>query len=174
MKTEERINVKADDEKFIEELCRDTWEMLYKYVYFKVQNKEEAEDITQETYIKAITYIKKNNIKVDKIMSFLRFVSLNILRDRWRKGKRQGIVINFDEISPEETAISDPIEHMDQRKVIEDALKLLNEDQRTVVDLRILKGYTVAETAKKMNMVESTVRVLQYRALQKLSKLLKQ
>lgn len=173
MQTEKNANVKVDDEKSIEELCQETWEALYRYVYFKVQNREEAEDITQETYIKAISYIKKNNIKIDKIMSFLRTVSLNVLRDRWRKGKKQGIAINFNDINPEETAVEDNTEAMIQSEMIQHSLQLLNEEYRIVIDLRILQGYSVSETAKLMNKKESTVRVLQYRAVQNLAKILK-
>ena len=119
MREFEKTNVvKVDDEKSIEELCDATWEPLYRFIYFKVQNREEAEDIIQE-----------------------------------------------------EIAIEDAIEDMAKRQVIENALKLLDEDQRTVIDLRILKGYSVADTAKLMNKKEHNIRVLQYRALQNIRKI---
>lgn len=171
--TNEKNNIRIKDEKNIEHLCSNTWEPLYRFVYFKVQNREEAEDITQETYIKAISYMKKNNVKIDKIMGFLKTISLNVLRDKWRKGKRQGQLINIEDISPMEAATEDHAENMGQREAIENAMKLLNEEKRLVIDLRILKGYSAADTAKYMNMTEGNVRVLQYRALQKLAKLLK-
>jgi RNA polymerase sigma-70 factor, ECF subfamily len=170
---EENSIMKIDDEKSIEQLCSDTWESLYRFVYYKVQNREEAEDITQETYIKAISYIKKNNVKIDKVISFLKTVSLNVLRDRWRKGKRSGIAVNLDDINQEEASVDDTVEDMVQREVIQNALKQLNEEQRTVIELRILKGYSVADTARKMDKKETNVRVLQYRALQNLNKILK-
>lgn len=165
--------MKVENEISIEKLCESTWEPLYRFVYFKVQNREEAEDITQETYIKAISYIKKNDVKIDKIISFLKTVSLNVLRDKWRKGKRQGITTNIEDINPVETAVEDPTEDIGQREIIENALKQLNDEQRTVIELRILEGYSVAETAERMDKTESNVRVLQYRALQKLTKILK-
>lgn len=165
--------MKVEDEKSIERLCESTWMPLYRFVYYKVQNKEEAEDITQETYIKAISYMKKNDVKIDKIMGFLKTVSLNVLRDRWRKGKRQGTFINIEDINPEEASVEDPTEDLGQREAVENALKMLNEEHRLVIDLRILKGYSVADTAKKMDKTESNVRVLQHRAIQKLTKILK-
>jgi RNA polymerase sigma-70 factor (ECF subfamily) len=168
-----KINMNAKDEKDFEELCSTTWESLYSFVYFKVQNREEAEDITQETYIKAISYIKKNRVNIDKIMGFLKVVSLNVLRDKWRKGKRQGKLISIENMNPLDAASEDPTESFGQREVIENAMMLLSEEQRTVVELRILKGFSVIDTANKMNQSESNVRVLQYRAIKKLSKLLK-
>ena len=166
-------NVKIDDEKDVEQLCLNTWEPLYRFVYFKVQNREEAEDITQETYIKAISYMKKNNIKIDKFISFLKAVALNVLRDKWRKSKRQEMPINIEDINPVESSVDDQTELMGQREIIQNALMMLKEDQRTVVDLRILKGYSAADTAKKMDITEGNVRVLQYRALQNLTRILK-
>ena len=40
--------------KWIEKLCMDTWRETYRFIYYKVGNREEAEDITQETYAKAM------------------------------------------------------------------------------------------------------------------------
>lgn len=81
--------------------------------------------------------------------------------------------VNIDEISLMEAAVEDPAEDMGQSEIIQNALRLLNEEQRAVIDLRILKGYSMADTAKRMNKSEGNVRVLQYRALQKLTSLLK-
>ena len=52
---------KEGDLKAIENICVVTWEPLYRFIYYKVQNREEAEDITQETYVKTLTYLQKNN-----------------------------------------------------------------------------------------------------------------
>lgn len=167
------INTQEGDLKSIEEICSATWKPLYRFIYYKVQNREEAEDITQETYFKAISYIRKNNINKDKYISFLKTVSLNVLRDKWRKNKRHGININIEAVNPEEIASEDPSETIAQRELIQNALKLLSLEQRTVIELRILKGYSVADTAKKMNKNENNIRVLQYRALQNLTEILK-
>lgn len=173
MGTDKNIYLKVEDEKDIENLCSSSWEPIYRFVYFKVQNREEAEDITQETYIKAISYMQKNNVKIDKFISFLKTVSLNVLRDKWRKGKGHGHLVNIDDVNPDETAVKNPTEEVGQREMIQNALMMLNEEQRTVIDLRILKGYSVADTAKKMDKTERNVRVLQYRAIQNLTKILK-
>ena len=67
-----------------------------------------------------------------------------------------------------------PAESSMQRQMVEDALMRLNKDQRAIVELRIIQGYSVAETARLMNMKEEAVRVVQYRALRKLAELLKE
>lgn len=161
-------------DKSIEELCAATWESLYRFIYYKVQNREEAEDITQETYVKAISYIQRHNATIEKHLAFLKTVSLNILKDKWRKKKRHGTPIDFDEISPEKTALADPTGTLAEREWIENALKLLKKEHRDVITYRILKGYSLAETAKLMNRKENNISVLQYRAIQHLTKIMKQ
>lgn len=161
------------DLKSIEELCKSTWEPLYRFIYYKVQNREEAEDITQDTYVKAIKHIQKSNTKVERYISFLKAVSLNVIKDKWRKKQHQGKSINLDDVNPEVISSEDSTEVNAQREVIKDALGRLNEEQRKVIELRILEGYSVADTARIMNKKEGTVRVLQYRALQNLADILK-
>lgn len=162
------------DLKSIEEICFATWEPLYRFIYFKVQNREEAEDITQETYVKALSHIQKGSIEPEKYICFLKTIAMNILRDRWRKNKRRGMRVGYEEfLNQENTATEDLSEASIQNELIENALKKLNEEQRMVIELRIIKGYSASETAKLMNKKEGTIRVIQYRALQALAAILK-
>lgn len=173
IKNPNNARYRYQDYKSIENLCSATWEPLYRFVYYKVQNREEAEDITQETYVKALSYIQKNNITETLHIGFLRIVALNIIRDRWRKTKREGTKIDFELLHPKELAIEDPANMSTERILIEKALNELNDDQRMVVELRILKGYSVAETARIVGKKAGTVRVIQYRALKNLASILK-
>ena len=173
MEEEKLKRAQMGDLDAIEEICSATWEPLYRFIYYKVQNRQEAEDITQETYVKALTHFRKNGINIEKYIGFLKTISLNVLRDKWRKSKRQGVHVDFDGINTEETAVPDATEASEQKELIQEALQDLSEEQRTVVELRIIKGYSAAEVAKMMNKQEGTIRVLQYRALQKLAEVLK-
>ena len=75
----------------IEKICLDTWEPLYRFIYYKVQNREEAEDITQETYVKTLKYLQKNRTPIENFMAFMKTVSLNLIRDRWRQRNTEGV-----------------------------------------------------------------------------------
>jgi RNA polymerase sigma-70 factor (ECF subfamily) len=161
------------DEKTIEEICSSTWEPLYRFIYYKVQNREEAEDITQETYVKAISYFQKNNIKIETYIAYFKAVSLNVLRDRWRKNKLKGTVVDIEAINPVEISVEDSAETSDEKEILQSALNRIREEYRTVVELRILKGYSVAETSKIMNKTEGAIRVLQHRALKEIAGILK-
>lgn len=157
----------------IDEFCSTTWVAVYKFIYYKVQNREQAEDITQETYVKAIQYLKNHSIQPNKQLGFLRAVALNILRDSWRKEKRRGAKINIEAINPANYAIQDETGTFAEKMLIESALSQLTKEQRTVIELRILKGYSVADTAKVMRKKDSAIRVMQHRAIKSLSKILR-
>lgn len=161
------------DRKCVEHICRDAWEPVYRFIYFKVQNREEAEDITQETFARALSYKQLAAVGPEKFAGFLRTVALNIIRDRWRQMKRKGKPLDFDMVDPMETAAEDPAEAGTLRLTLENALQSLTEEQRSVIEMRIIKGYSAAETGRALGRKESTVRVLQYRALRALSEILK-
>ncbi len=163
---------KEGDLKSIEQICLDTWGPLYRFIYFKVQNREEAEDITQETYVKTLTYLHEQKTPLENFLGYMKTVALNVLRDRWRQKKRRGITLNLEEINPEEWSGQDHQKTIAQRLQLENALAKLSADQRAVLDLRIIKGHSVAETAMLVGKTEAAVRTSQYRALQALSQLL--
>lgn len=164
----------SNDESTIDEICRDTWIPLYRFVYYKVQNREEAEDITQETYAKAIDYLSRNNVAVLEYLSFLKTIAMNIIRDQWRIKKKKGQVINIDEVNPEAMANEDFAIAATDRAVINEAMQKLTPEQKDVIIYRIIKGYSSAETATLMKKKESTVRVILFRALKALTKLIKE
>jgi len=78
----------------------------------------------------------------------MKTVAQNIISDRWRQKKRRGILLNFEEVTLEGAAGVDDQTLIPQRLQIENALEKLNQSQRDVLDLRIIKGYSAAETAK--------------------------
>src|SRR5690606_20227588 len=127
----------------------------------------EAEDITQETYVKSLSYSKLKDIAPDRYIAFFKTVALNIIRDRWRKSKKGLNNVDIEAINPIEIAVDDTTEIANQQLFIRNTLKKLSDDQREVIELRILKGYSVSETAKIMGKSDGNIRVLQYRALKK-------
>jgi RNA polymerase sigma-70 factor (ECF subfamily) len=157
-----------DELKSIEGICEQTWKPLYRYIYYKVQNREEAEDITQETYVKSLSYLKFNKIELNDHIAFLKTVALNIIKDRWRQNRNRGSNINIDSIAHSEAFIEDISDIANQQLFIRSSLDKLNEEQRKVIELRIIKGYPVSETARLMGKKEGNIRVLQYRALKNL------
>ena len=159
--------------KSIEEFCSSTWQVLYRFIYFRVQNRQEAEDITQETYVKAIAAAGKDISVINNQIGYLKTIALNILRDKWRRKKVTEISTDFTgKVENEIPSVEDGTEERAVREAVMKALDCLNEEQRRVIELRILQSYTVAETAAILHKKEGTVRVIQLRGLRKLSRIL--
>lgn len=173
MTADHQLNkIMTGDLEAIEELCLATWEPLYRYIYYKVQNREEAEDITQETYVKTLAYLQKNVINLDNLSGFLRTVALNIIRDKWRSNKRRGTTAKIDKL---DLLASDKVDEHDiinQRMEVQAGMEKLSAEYQAILDLRIMQGYTVAETAKMLKKSEAAVRTAQYRALHSLAQIL--
>lgn len=146
--------------------CDQTWPGLYRYIYARVQNREEAEDITQESYVRTLA---KGPFTELPSQAYLRMVALNIIRDRWRQRKSRGTQVGLQDAL---LSSDEDVSQILDRTIVEDLLKDLSEEYRRVLQLRIVEGYSRAETAFQMKKSEGAVRGLQYRAVQKLRSLL--
>ncbi|MDF2544953.1 MAG: polymerase, sigma-24 subunit, subfamily [Herbinix sp.] len=167
-----KSGIKMERKKQFEEICTATWKEVYRFIYYKVQNREEAEDVTQETYAKAFAYFQKSQVNVERYSSYLKAMAMNIVRDRYRKNKHFTGKVALDDVRPDQIAEEDFSEAAVNRDTIEWALDTLSKEQQMVIRLRILEGYSVAETARQMNKKEGTIRVLQHRAIAALAKLI--
>jgi RNA polymerase sigma-70 factor (ECF subfamily) len=143
------------------------WQPLYRYIFYKVRHKEEAEELTQETFLKAITYLPKFEDRGVPFRSFLTRVATNLITDHWRK-KGRGDNVPFSEAlvlsdgkSPDEFAILE-----ERRRIVNAAIDTLPEEQRKVIQLRLIEGRSIKESADVMQKSEGALKMLQQRALQ--------
>ncbi len=164
--------MEAQDKEFIEVICKEHWKELYRFIYYKVQNREEAEDITQETFAKALAYSRKNEVNIRNYNNYLKTIAVNLLRDQWRSKARKGHSYTLDEVDHNQLAAEDFTDNLAEREELKLALSQLNREQQIVIELRIMKGYSLSDTAKQMKKREGTIRVLQYRAIKALSRIL--
>jgi RNA polymerase sigma-70 factor, ECF subfamily len=163
---DEQIAARAasGDRKALEQLCALTWRQLYQFVYHKVQNRQEAEDVTQEAYSRTLR-ARPAGYSGGKFMVYLQTAALNVIRDGWRRAQtrsRAEVLLDPNVSAP------DAAESVVDRELITAALERLSRDYRQVLMLRIMQGLSTAETAERMGRTEAAIRTLQYRALQAL------
>lgn len=159
--------------------CAETWPEVYRYSYSRVRNQEEAEDITQETYTRVLANCCLGEQQSSALslnwefpsLNYLKTTALNLIRDRWRRRKTRGIQVQLEEALLVEDR---ELINLFDNTLVEDTLQKLTEEQQTVLRLRIIEGYSRAETARKMAKSEAAVRGLQYRAIQNLRILLRE
>jgi RNA polymerase sigma-70 factor (ECF subfamily) len=143
---------------------------IYRYVFYKVGNAAEAEDLTEQVFIKAWEAIGRYRDQGVPFAAWLFRLAHNQVIDYQRTRKETAIL---DEIM--ESTGPSPDDVAAARLGIQDlrcALAKLTPEQQQVVILRFVHGMSHAEVATIMGKNEGAVRALQHRALQALHELL--
>ena len=137
---------------------------LYRYAYKIVQNKMEAEDVVQEVLVK----IWKKSSELNGIENFEAWcmtVTRNLALDKLRKVKatlepvENHIQIRDDALNPYQIARKNEV-----YSLIENTMKSLSEDQRQIIHLRDIEGYTYKEIAEITGFSVDKIKVYLHRA----------
>nr|BFE63598.1 hypothetical protein GCM10020063_081240 [Dactylosporangium thailandense] len=154
------------------------FDTVFRFVYFRVGNRQLAEDLTSDTFLRALKRIGSFTWQGRDLGAWLVTIARNLVADHFKSGRYRlevttGDVLDADrpdrgpEGSPE-AAVIDHITNVDLLK----AVKQLNPEQQECIVLRFLHGFSVAETAQTMNKNEGAIKALQYRAVRALARLL--
>jgi RNA polymerase sigma-70 factor (ECF subfamily) len=156
------------DERAIEELFRREWPAVYRLLSLAVPDAAEAQDLTQEVFLRAFERLDRYQPTAAPFRAYLHAIARNLVRERWR---RLGVRL----VPLEQAAgLADPVrvdEHVTETLAIEEvqrALQALPAEYQRVIRLRLLEGRSTADVAAAMNRSPGAVRVLQYRALAEL------
>lgn len=130
---------------------------VYRFILKNLRHEEDARDVVQTAFEKM--WRNRNEVDYEKSKSYLFTVAYHQMIDHIRKSKR----VYLKEEFREETRIIDRPMH-NTRKVLEEALKRLNETQRSLVMLKDYEGYSYEEIGQITGLSESQVKVYLHRA----------
>lgn len=143
-------------------------------------NREEAEDLAQETFLRAYRSIGSFRGQ-SKFKTWLRRIATNLALNHFRKKRPLTQSLEFGdedertyEIPDEEFSPESQLQGKQAREFVEGALAQLSDNLRTVFVLKELEGYTHEETARLLGVKAQAVRVRHHRAKKMLAKLLSQ
>lgn len=148
------------------------WPSIYRLALAKTGSPEESQEIAQDTFLKALAALSRYQETNAAFKTYLTRIALNLITDYYRKRGRTPQVVDIAEYSrpiidtgmrPEDAAVS-----AERRQEIVRLLKLLPAEQEQVIELRIIQGLAVADTARIMGKSSAAVKMLQQRALKKL------
>src|SRR2546421_11191291 len=132
---------------------------IYQYIYSRVGNRPDAEDLTAQVFMKAISGMR-NDVSVPELRSWLYRVAQTTLADHWREYYAEGA----GELDEDVTRPPAPRENPEAVHRVDALLATLPESYRRVLELRFLRGYSVRETAQELGLGEAHVKVLQFAA----------
>jgi len=145
---------------------------IYRHIYYRTSNTEDARDLTQEVFIKAWKALPKYKRTKTPFLGWLFTISHNRIIDYYRTKKDNAylndeIIFENHEKSPEILAE----EHFTQQQIRRAILKL-PEDQQQVILMSFIEGFEYSEIASVLNKTEGNIRVIIHRALKKMREIL--
>jgi RNA polymerase sigma-70 factor (ECF subfamily) len=160
------------DQRSLQRLYEDNITAIYRFIYSKVGNRQEAEDLTSQVFIKAVRGLDGAR-DVQSMQGWLFQVARTTVADHWREFYR----IHADSLDDllaagwEAPAAEAPAAPPDPDDRVQRILSRLPARYREVLTYRFLLNYTIRETAERMHLSEANVKVLQFRALRKASQI---
>jgi RNA polymerase sigma factor (sigma-70 family) len=136
---------------------------VYSFIYARVGNRADAEDLTQQVAVKALPRIR-NGYPEPAVRAYLYMTARSVMASFWSHRARvpeaelaDDIWIDGrgDELAPPQAAAA----------WVERTLSALPSNYRRVLELRFLRGYSLHETADEMGKTVGGIKVMQLRAL---------
>ncbi len=142
---------------------------IYRHVFFRVFQKNRAEELMQETFMKTWEYISKGN-NIENTRAFLYKVANNLIIDNARKKKEESLDQILEENPGREPGYSGDkdIENQVLLKEVSEKIKYLEEEERNIITLRYFDDLDPKEIAEIIGISANNVSVKLTRALKKL------
>lgn len=139
---------------------------LFGYLVNTLKDKTLAEDILQNTWVKAINAL--SNFEDNNFSAWMFAIARNELRQHWRKKQPDSV----DEFKDEPSA--DDREKIDSKLTVEKVLSKLTEEEAEIIRLKYIADLSVKDIARILNINQVAARVRIHRILKKAENLIKQ
>jgi RNA polymerase sigma-70 factor, ECF subfamily len=171
------VRASQGDRRAFGELYEQYLDKIYRYIYYKVGQRAEAEDITSQTFLKAWDAIGDYEWRNHPFGAWLFRIAHNLVVD-YHRARRESVTLDDaspqlehkasrDEIRPEKV-----LAELIAADRVQQAIGRLTEEQQQVLVLRFFEGLSTGEVAQLMGKRRGAIRGLQFRALSALRDLL--
>lgn len=175
MQDEERLVRRAQQEpEAFAQLYEEYFDKIYRYIAIRVGNEAEAEDLTQQVFLKALKSIPSFRWKGIPFSAWLYRIAHNQVVDYLRR-KTKHATESLDGMVKATVSDDNPQLEFERKVDIEQLLlatKRLTGAQREVISLRFTSELSIAEVARIMGKSEGAVKALQHSAIVALRKVL--
>jgi RNA polymerase sigma-70 factor (ECF subfamily) len=166
---------RSGDQRALETLCRRNWRPVYRSFARYTSDPAEAEDLTQEVFLRALRSLPRYTDRGVPYLAYLLRIAANLARDRWRAGPARVVPVGDLPDGPAPGPGPDGLAvASDARATLLRALDQLRPEHRTVLRLRILEGRPASEVGAMTDRSPAAVRQLSVRALAALRAALEQ
>jgi RNA polymerase sigma-70 factor (ECF subfamily) len=148
--------------------------MVHRYVHHRLGDRATAEDVTSETFVRALRRIDSLTFQGRDVAAWLLTIARNIVLDHV-KSSRYRLEVSTADMRDADTSTDGPEDAVVQRLTNQELVACIRElgpEQQECLALRFLHGLSVSETAQVMGKRDGAVKALQHRALRRLARLL--
>ena len=150
------------------DLYEEYYDKVARYVYVHIGNREEAEDIAGEVFLKALQSLKSYREQGIPMQGWLFRIAHNLTVDYLRKmDKRRTVPIDSVVLSGNDNPVDTAEKNIEFERVTE-AMRQLTTEQREVINLRFFGGLTSKEVGGILGKGDGAVREMQRAAIEKL------
>jgi RNA polymerase sigma-70 factor (ECF subfamily) len=141
--------------------------VLLGFISRYVRDRHKAEDLVQETLLRAWRHIDHLEPDPVRTRSYLLTIARNVVTNTWRAEQRRPHLV-ADEAAVESVPSADNVDQLVEGWLVAEALERLSADHRAVVQAMYYEGQTVADAARKLSVPEGTVKSRAYYAVRAL------
>jgi RNA polymerase sigma-70 factor (ECF subfamily) len=161
------------DNKALAELHDQLYPAIFRYVRFRIDDEQVCEDLTSEVFLRLLNALRQKGRTIDDARAWMLGTASNLIHDYYRVKYRRPV----ENIEEHETLVShqnteSTIEHRATLNELRRAIRRLTHDQQNVLALRFSQELSLEETAKIVDKSINAVKVLQFRALAALRRIM--
>jgi len=163
----------AENKKQVEALTRlyeEKYEKMARYIFVRIGNQQEAEDLASETFVRALKSLDSYQERGLPMEAWIFKIAHNLIIDYLRRASKKQMVPIDDVVIQDSANTEEAAESDIQIGKVSEALKLLPQSQREVIELRFFADLSSIEAGKVLNKKPGAVREMQRVALQSLRK----
>jgi RNA polymerase sigma-70 factor, ECF subfamily len=147
---------------------------VFRFVYSHIDNHSDAEDLTEEVFLRVWRAIPKYQEQGVPFIAFLIRIARNVIIDFYRSSRRENLNLPLDDIqiAGSKSGLDENVIQSQITSEIRTLLANLKDEYRMVLILRFINELSPDEIAEVMGKSSGAVRVIQFRALAALRKLM--
>ena len=150
-------------------------ERIYRFIYFRVEDQQTAEDITSQVFLRAWNNLDRFRLGRTPYLAWLYTIAHNAVIDHYRTRK---VTTALEDVRLSQPDYAEVVENDIDFEVemisIKVAMQTLTGDQQQVLTLKFIEGMSNDEIARHLGKREGAVRALQMRGLRALAKQLEE
>ncbi len=145
---------------------------IYRYLYYRLGDRQAAEDLTSDVFLRMIRSIPAYRPRSVTFQAWLFQIARNIAIDHYRKMKFRNHVELEEHMTDHDDSLDASVDRNLTSEHLKEALARLTEDQRDVLVMRFVANMPIAQVAQTLHKSEDAIKSLQRRGLLALREIL--